>query len=513
MTTATPPLLEVTGLTKHYPGVRALDGVDLVVLPGQVHCLLGQNGAGKSTLIKCVSGAVEPTEGEVRVLGRPLPVGDPAESAARGVGTIYQELDLVDDLTVAANVYLGHEPKRRGLLDRKRMERDTRALLERLDHPHIDPGTRVGELMPASQQVVAIARALSRDVRLLIMDEPSAILDDREVDVLFGVVRRLVADGVGVIYISHRLDEVNRIGDIVTVLKDGRTVARDLPPTTPADDIVAHMVGGRPEALYPDRLPGGGDVLLEVRDLSRAGGPGALPLHDVSFTLHAGEVLGIAGLVGSGRTEILRAVYGLDRPDRGTVAVRGAALPPGDVTARLEAGMGLAPEERKSAGLLLDWSLTRNTTIADLKRFRRGGRLDLRAERAAATEHLTAVGTRPADPDRLARQLSGGNQQKVVLARWLLRSCDVLLLDEPTRGVDVGARGEIYRLIADLAAEGRGVVVVSSELPELLGLCTRILVLRDGRLVAEHTGGEVDEQTLVAACVAPLPEHDTREVA
>ena len=322
--TAATPILEVRGLVKHYPGARALEGVDFDVRAGEVHCLLGPNGAGKSTLIKCVSGIVEPTAGEVLVNGRPLPSGDPAASLRHGVATIYQELDLVEDLRVYESIFLGHEPRRGALLDRARMKREARELLERLDHPRIPVEAHVRQLRPAAQQVVSIARALSHDVRLLVMDEPSAILDDNEVETLFEVVRRLTEQGVGVIYISHRLDEVRRIGDRVTVLSDGRTVATGLPSDTPADDLVQHMVGRKVDQLFPDRAIAGEQVLLEVRGLTRAP-----DVKDVSFELRAGEVLGIGGLVGAGRTELLRLIYGLDRPDAGEVLVDGRRLPPG----------------------------------------------------------------------------------------------------------------------------------------------------------------------------------------
>ena len=304
------PILEVRNIAKQYPGVRALDGVDFDVRAGEVHVLLGPNGAGKSTLIKCVSGVVAPTEGEILVGGEPLPTGEPSESMARGVGTIYQELDLVDDLTVAESVFLGHEVRRGRILDRGAMRRETAELLERLDHSNISPNARVSSLRPASQQIVSIARALSRKIRLLIMDEPSAILDDHEIETLFGVVRRLTETGVGVIYISHRLDEVRRIGDRVTVLSDGRTVAVGLPPDTSTDKLVEHMVGRKVEQLFPERATRGGDVLLEVRGVGRQ--PDIKP---ASLEVHAGEVVGIGGLVGAGRTELLRLIYGLDPAD------------------------------------------------------------------------------------------------------------------------------------------------------------------------------------------------------
>src|SRR4051794_29059065 len=493
------PLLEVRGISKQYPGVLALKGVDFDVRAGEVHCLLGPNGAGKSTLIKCVSGVVAPTEGEIRVDGEVLPVGEPSQSMAFGVGTIYQELDLVEDLRVAESVFLGHEPRRFGLLDRARMRSETTALLDRLGHADIGPDMHVRALRPAAQQIVSICRALSRNVKLLIMDEPSSILDDGEVETLFGVVRRLASDGVGVIYISHRLDEIPRIGDRVTVLSDGRTVATGLPADTPRGELVEKMVGRKVDQLFPKRANATTDeVILDVKDIS--GRPRVKPC---SLQVRAGEVVGIGGLVGAGRSELLRLIYGLDRPDRGEVHVGSRRLPAGRPAPAIAAGLGLAPEDRKSQGLLLDWSLTKNVTLSDLGRFRRGPLLNGGGERGAAGEQLRALKTVPDDPDRIVRELSGGNQQKVVLARWLLRQCKVLLLDEPTRGVDVGAKAEIYKVIADLAGEGLGVVVVSSELSELAGLCTRVLIMREGAVVAEVAGDEATELELLRHAVAP----------
>ena len=495
------PLLEVRGLVKEYPGVRALKGVDFDVRAGEVHCLLGPNGAGKSTLIKCVSGAVAPTEGEILVDGEPLPVGEPSAAIAVGVSTIYQELDLVEDLTVSDSIFLGHEHRRGPLLDRDQMRRKTSELLARLGHENISPRAYVRELRPAGQQIVSIARALSQNVRLLIMDEPSSILDDSEVEVLFGVVRRLTDEGVGVVYISHRLDEIPRIGSRVTVLSDGRTVATGLPADTPSGQLVEKMVGRKIEQLFPARPKATGDVLLEVRGLSRAP-----DVRDASFEVRAGEVLGIGGLVGAGRTELLRLIYGLDVPDAGDVLVEGKSLPAGRPSAAIAAGLGLAPEDRKSQGLLLDWSLSKNVTLADLGRFLRGGLISGKDEREAATAQLRALNTVPDDADRRARELSGGNQQKVVLSRWLLHECRVLILDEPTRGVDVGSRTEIYKLIAELAGRGLGVLMVSSETEELLGIATRILVMRDGALVAELDGESATELELLHHAVAPIEE-------
>jgi ribose transport system ATP-binding protein len=483
----TTPVLEVRGVVKQYPGVRALTGVDFEVLPGEVHCIVGPNGAGKSTLIKSIAGVVVPTEGEVLIDGQPLAPGNPAAAIEQGVATIYQELDLVQDLSVSDNIFLGHELRRRGFLDRAKMRRETTELLRRVNHGSISPTTRVADLRPAGQQIVSIARSLSHPVRLLVMDEPSAILDDSEIDTLFDVVRRLVAERVGVVYISHRLDEIATIGDRVTVLSEGATVASGLPASTPADHLVRLMVGREVDQLFPPRPAARDDVILEVRDVERAPDVAA-----TTFDLHAGEVLGIAGLVGSGRSELLRAIAGVDARDGGEVMVDGRQLPAGRPDRAIAAGLGLAPEDRKSQALFLEWDLTKNVTLPDVARFQRGV-IRVRAEREAVEAQLRELHTTPSDPRRMARELSGGNQQKVVLGRWLLHDCRVLLLDEPTRGVDVATKSELYRLITDLAAEGLGVLVVSSELDELLGLCSRILVMREGEIVGEFDGATVTE--------------------
>jgi ribose transport system ATP-binding protein len=470
-------VLEVRGLVKEYPGVRALDGVDFDVLEGEVHCLLGPNGAGKSTLIKCVSGVVEPTAGEVRLGGEPLPAGEPARALAQGVATIYQELDLVEDLTVAQSIFLAHEPRTKGVfLDLETMRRDSAALLARLGHDSISPRSSVRELRPAAQQIVSIARALSRDVRLLIMDEPSAILDEGEIETLFEVVRRLTADGVGVVYITHRLDEIRRIGDRVTVLTDGATAATGIPASTATDELVELMVGRKVEQLYPERPRGNGEVVLEVRDLR-----GLPAVRGVSLEVRTGEIVGLGGLVGSGRSELLRLICGVDAPDGGEVRVTGRRLEPNRPDRAIAAGLGLAPEDRKSQGLLLDWSLAKNVSLADLGRFTRG-LLNVRAERAAAREQLRALHTIPDDVDRAARELSGGNQQKVVLAKWLSMKPRVMIFDEPTRGVDVGAKKEIYDMLRGLADSGVAILMISSDMEEVIGVSDRIAVMHEGRI-------------------------------
>jgi ribose transport system ATP-binding protein len=484
-------LLQIKGLVKSFAGVRALRRVDLEVRAGEVHCVLGQNGAGKSTLIKALAGVIQPDGGEILWQGRPVVIPDPVAAIGIGIGTMYQELDVVDGLSVAENIFLGHEQARAGVTDRRATATRAAEIMTRLGHPHISPGREVGTLSAANKQIVSMARALSHDVRLIIMDEPSAVLDSEEVKNLFRVVRELTADGIAVIYISHRLEEIREIGDRITVIKDGETMATGLPVSeTPTRDLIRLMTGKALENVFPPGLPLAPDapVLLSVKSLGLSG-----VFDDVSFEVRAGEIVGLAGLVGAGRSEIVETVYGARRSTAGTVEVEGRPLPPGSVRAGVHAGMGLSPEERKSQGLILDEPVYRNVTLASFARFARGGWLDERAERRAAREQLEALELRPADPDRPARTLSGGNQQKILLARWLVHGTRILLLDEPTRGVDVGARAEIYSLIRALAARGTAIVVISSEIDEVLGLSDRVLVVADGRILHESAADAIDE--------------------
>ena len=488
-------LLEMHGIVKTFPGVRALDGVDLDVRPGEVHCLLGQNGAGKSTLIKVLAGAHQPDEGNIYWRGEQVSLGDPQAAMSLGIATIYQELDLVSGLRVSDNIFLGRENSRFGITRPAVAHRAAAQLLARLGHPEIRPTAEVGSLSAASQQMVSIARALSQDAKLIIMDEPSAVLDNEEVERLFGVIRDLTAHDVAVVYISHRLEEIRQIGDRITVLKDGRTVATGLPAReTPTREVITLMTGRTIEYVFPPRqaAPPTGEPVLEVDGLGLHG-----HFAGVNLTVRPGEIVGLAGLVGSGRSEILETIYGARKPTAGTVRLAGRRLRPGDVGAAVAAGVGLAPEERKSQALLLDDSVYRNITVSSLGRFARGGFLSGGAEKAAARAQTESLDVRPADVTRIVRTLSGGNQQKVVLARWLLRDCKVLLLDEPTRGVDVGARSEIYALIRALAERGVAVVVVSSEIPEVLGLADRVLVIADGVVLTEAPADALDEHRVL----------------
>ncbi len=495
------PLLTMSDIIKAFPGVRALDGVTLQVQAGEVHCLLGQNGAGKSTLIKVLAGAHRPDSGTVTWRGEEVVLRSPIAAMRLGIATIYQELDLVEGLSVAENVFLGHERTAAGFVIRGRDTRVAAAeLLRRLGHEEIDASRAVGELSAAQRQIVSMARALSHDVRLIVMDEPSAALDPDETENLFRIVRELTADGVAVVYISHRLEEIRRIGDRVTVLKNGRSVAGGLAvEETPDREIIALMTGREIEHVFPGRSAPrqSAPTVLRTRGLAREGEFAPLDLE-----LRAGEIVGLAGLVGSGRSEILETIYGARRPSAGEVSVDGRRLRPGSVRSAVAAGLGLAPEERKAQGLFQLESVTRNVSVSTLSRFARLGWLDRRGERVATKAVTRELSLRPDDPDVLIRTLSGGNQQKAVLARWLLRDCRVLLLDEPTRGVDVGARAELYGVIRRLADAGLAVLLVSSELPEVLGLADRVLVLREGRVVDAAPAPDLDENRILDLLMA-----------
>lgn len=471
--------------------MHALRGVDLDVLPGEVHCILGQNGAGKSTLIKVLAGVHRPDQGEITWSGAQVEIPTPEAAIELGIATMYQELDVVDGLTIAENIFLGHELASGGFTRRAEAARRTRELLGRLGHANLSPSADVGRLSAANKQIVSMARALSHDIKLIIMDEPSAVLDTEEVKNLFHVVKELTSAGIAVVYITHRLEEIRQIGDRITVLKDGRSMASGLPVAdTPTSDLIRLMTGRTVENVFPPGVPVAPDspVVLEVEGLGLAG-----VFEDVSFAVRAGEVIGLAGLVGSGRSEILETVYGARRATSGSVRVAGKALKRGSVVSAVDAGMGLTPEERKSQGLVLDEPIFVNVTLSSLSRHANAGFLNERAERKVAREQIEALELRPADPDRPAATLSGGNQQKILLARWLVHGTRVLLLDEPTRGVDVGARAEIYGLIRRLAADGNAIVVVSSEIEEVLGLADTVLVISDGRVLKVLPASEIDE--------------------
>ncbi|MDO0927622.1 sugar ABC transporter ATP-binding protein [Streptomyces sp. TG1A-8] len=488
-------LLRIEGIRKTFPGVVALDGVDFDLRRGEVHVLLGENGAGKSTLIKMLSGAYTPDSGRILAGGEEVRIQGAQDSERLGIATIYQEFNLVPDLTVAENIFLGRQPRRFGLIDRRRMEADAEVLLARVG-VNVSPRARVRELGIARLQMVEIAKALSLDARVLIMDEPTAVLTSEEVEKLFAIVRTLREDGVGIVFITHHLEEIAALGDRVTVIRDGRSVGQ-VPASTPEDELVRLMVGRSIEQQYPRERTGAGTALLSVEGLTRDGA-----FHDVSFEVRAGEVVGIAGLVGAGRTEVVRAVFGADPYDEGAVKVSGTALKRHDVNAAMAAGVGLVPEDRKGQGLVLDASVEENLGLVTLRSATRAGLVDRRSQHAAAERIARRLGVRMAGLGQHVRTLSGGNQQKVVIGKWLLADTRVLILDEPTRGIDVGAKVEIYQLVNDLTAAGAAVLMISSDLPEVLGMSDRVLVMAQGRIAGELSADEATQDAVMALAVS-----------
>ncbi|MFF2719796.1 sugar ABC transporter ATP-binding protein [Streptomyces sp. NPDC058011] len=494
-------LLRIEGLRKTFPGVVALDNVDFDLSRGEVHVLLGENGAGKSTLIKMLSGAYRPDRGRILAEGREVRINNAQDAERLGIATIYQEFNLVPDLTVAENIFLGRQPRRFGLVDHRRMRADAEKLLRRVG-VEVRPDAKVRELGIARLQMVEIAKALSLDARVLIMDEPTAVLTSEEVDKLFAIVRQLRADGVGIVFITHHLEEIAALGDRVTVLRDGRTIDQ-VPASTPEDRLVQLMVGRSIEQQYPRERPDAGEVLLSVRGLTRDG-----VFHDIGFDVHAGEVVGLAGLVGAGRTEVARAVFGADPYDTGTVDVRGERLARHDVPAAMGAGIGLVPEDRKGQGLVLDASVQENLGLVTLRSASRSGLVDLKGQRTAAARIAKQLGVRMSGLGQHVRTLSGGNQQKVVIGKWLLADTRVLILDEPTRGIDVGAKVEIYQLINELTASGHAVLMISSDLPEVLGMSDRVLVMAQGRIAGELAAEQATQDAVMALAVGTAATHE-----
>jgi ribose transport system ATP-binding protein len=493
-------VLEIRGVAKHFGATVALDGVDLALAAGEVRALIGENGAGKSTLMNILAGAFRTDRGEMRIDGRPYAPASPLEARRRGVALIHQDLSLCPHLTVAENILLGGEPSHLGWIDTAAARRKALALLEHFGHPQLHPDRRVGTLPIAAQQVVEICRALAADARILLMDEPTSSFQREDVERLFALIRRLAAQGVAVIYISHFLEEVREIAGRYTVLRDGRSVdAGDIAQVS-SEHLIAQMVGREMGGLFPTRARApGGEVILAVQDVAA---PPAL--QEASFELRRGEILGIAGLMGSGRTELVRALFGLESGVSGRIALLGRALAVQRATAgqRLNQGFGYLSEDRKREGLALPLSIADNLTATRLSAVSPGwGWLDLRRQWAVARRWMDALRIRAEDPVQPVRALSGGNQQKVAVGRLLNQDAEVLLLDEPTRGIDIGSKAQIYETIARCAEDGKAVLLVSSYLPELFGLCDRLAVMSRGRLSAARPIEEWTPQTVLATAI------------
>lgn len=492
---AAPPLLGVSGIEKSFPGVRALSNVSFEVAPGEVHALLGENGAGKSTLIKIISGVYQPDAGTVHVNGQPLRFLSPDDARRAGIATIYQELLLFRDLSVAENVFMGHAPRSRGgWLDWKAMAARTEALLASLEITDLTPGQIVGSLSVGNRQRVEILRALSQDARLLIMDEPTAALTEYDVTRLFDLVRRLKSRGVGIIYISHRMDEIFQLADRVTVLRDGAHVGTRKVAETSSAELVQMMVGRQIESLFPKVDVPIGNPVLEVRDLVRR------PLtKGISLTVRAGEIVGLAGLVGSGRSELAQTIFGATPAESGQILLSGQPVHIRSPGAARTLGVAYVPEDRATQGLVRPMTVRENFSLASLGRVARFGFIDSAAETRMAEEGVNRFRVRTGSLEQVVGRLSGGNQQKIVLGKWLANEPKLLILDEPTRGIDVGAKAEIHRLMCQLAAQGLAILMISSELPEVLGMSDRVLVMREGRLVAEFARADATPEAVGAA--------------
>jgi len=508
---ATPsPLLAMRGVVKTFGGVQALRGVDFDLRRGEVHALLGENGAGKSTLMNILSGVVEPDEGEILIDGQPARFNDPRAAQAAGVATIFQELDLVPSLDVTANLFLGRELTRAGVLDRASMRREAKSRLEAIGFD-IDVDQQVGELSVGRRQIVAIAKALIYASRILVMDEPTAALTAAEVERLFAVMRDIAGRGVGIVYISHRLEEVPRVADRVTVMRDGK-VAGTASPRAPQSELVSLLVGRPLAELHPRRSGVFGRRVLRLEKArynpqrQRAGWRAP---RDVSLEVRAGEVVGLAGIMGAGRTELLSTLYGAGGPGAwsGAVEIEEKPARPRSIREARRAGLAFVTDDRRGGGLMLRDSVGRNLVASVLRSVSPFFLMSKVREMRLARKAIAAFDVRPPRPELAVGALSGGNQQKVVLAKEVLGEPRLLLLDEPTRGVDVGAKGEIYARIRDLAAQGVGVLVASSEMPELIGLCDRVVVLRRGKTVAEFSAG-ADEREVMAAAESGLDESD-----
>lgn len=473
------PLLSLAGIVKSFPGVRALQDGRLELRPGEVHALLGENGAGKSTLIRILAGALAPDAGSLLLDGAPVHLRSPHEARRRGISVIFQEFNLVPSMSVRENLFLGQEHASAGFLHHEAERKTAQRLLDRLG-ANFHPDTPCRDLSIAEQQLVEIAKALLHDTRILVMDEPTAALSGREVDRLFGIVRDLRSQGIAIVYVSHRLDEVFALCDRATVLRDGRHVFTGDVSGLTRTALIEHMVGRSLDAEFPRRRPTIGPARLVVRNLGRG-----TAVQDVSFEIRRGEILGLAGLVGAGRTETARLLFGADRPDSGTIALDGIPLRIRSPRDAIRAGICLLTEDRKHQGLVLNHSVLENFGLPNLPRFSGFGFLRPRSELGALRTYVDELRIRIPHTDQRVGLLSGGNQQKVVLAKWLQTEAEVVLVDEPTRGVDVGARFEIYQLLHKLADAGKAVLMISSDLPEILGMSDRILVMHAGRITGE----------------------------
>ena len=486
-------ILTLKNITKEFPGVKALDDVTINIERGTIHGLVGENGAGKSTLIKILAGIYQPNKGEIILDGKPCRFNSPIEARRAGISVVHQEIKLAEPLSVVENMFLGNVQLKNGLVDWKGMRRRAREIVEDLGMD-IDINAQVSSLTVAKKQIVEIMHAINNNSRILIMDEPSAVLTDRELEVMFRIVKQLRDEGITIIYISHRLDEIFGLCSNVSVLRDGCHI--DTIPVASVDrqGLINMMVGREMGQEYPKEVGNVGGTILEVKNLSRG------ILQDISFEVKSGEVFGISGLVGAGRTELARAILGIDKPESGEVYVRGKKVHYRTFADAIRDGLGLIPEDRKLQGLVQIMSVKRNTTLVNMKRVLRAGVISSSLEEKLSKEYADKLHVVTPSMETEVQYLSGGNQQKVVIAKWLFQNSEILFLDEPTRGIDVGAKAEIYRLINRMAKEGKTIIMISSEMPELLGLCDRIMVMHEGHKMGELNAAEATQEKIMALC-------------
>lgn len=486
-------ILTLKNITKEFPGVKALDDVTINIERGTIHGLVGENGAGKSTLIKVLAGIYQPNKGEIILDGKPCRFNSPIEARRAGISVVHQEIKLAEPLSVAENMFLGNVQLKNSLVDWKGMRRRAREIVEDLGMD-IDINAQVSSLTVAKKQIVEIMHAINNNSRILIMDEPSAVLTDRELEVMFRIVKQLRDEGITIIYISHRLDEIFGLCSNVSVLRDGRHI--DTIPVASIDrqGLINMMVGREMGQEYPKEVGNVGGTILEVKNLSRG------ILQDISFEVKSGEVFGISGLVGAGRTELARAILGIDKPESGEVYVRGKKVHYRTFADAIRDGLGLIPEDRKLQGLVQIMSVKRNTTLVNMKRVLRAGVISSSLEEKLSKEYADKLHVVTPSMETEVQYLSGGNQQKVVIAKWLFQNSEILFLDEPTRGIDVGAKAEIYRLINRMAKEGKTIIMISSEMPELLGMCDRIMVMHEGHKMGELNAAEATQAKIMALC-------------
>ena len=491
----TNPALTLTGISKSFPGVRALNGVSLELVPGQVTALIGENGAGKSTLVKILTGIYQPDDGEIAIGGKPVTLPTAHAAFEHGITAIHQETVLFEEMSVAENIFLGHVPRTRlGLIDWGRMRREARAILDDMGAGHIDEYAPLKDLGIANRHLVGVARAMSIDARIVIMDEPTAALSQKEIEDLFVLIDLLREDGKAVLFISHKFDEIYRIADRYTVFRDGEMVGKGLIRETSQSEIVRLMVGRSVDQIFPERTVSIGEPVLTVSDLSHP-----TEFDAISFELRKGEILGFYGLVGAGRSEVMQALFGITRHSRGTIALNGKPVAPRSPAEAVDEGIVYVPEERGKQGVVIGMPIFENVSLPSLGRTSRNGVLRLAEEFKLARTYTERLDLRASSLSQDVGTLSGGNQQKVVIAKWLATSPEVIILDEPTKGIDIGSKAAVHEFMGELVAQGLAVIMVSSELPEILGMSDRVVVMREGRMVAEFDNTGLSAETLVRA--------------